>query len=144
MYKAFIKPCCTYYYCMTRPFACDGVIIQDNKIVLIKRGFEPFKGQWAVPGGRIEDNETAEQCLVREMKEETNLDVVPLKLISVYSDPQRDPRGIIVASYLCKVVGGELKAGDDAGDAKWVSLNDLPKLAGDHAKIVADAVALLK
>ncbi|MDO8554908.1 MAG: NUDIX hydrolase [Candidatus Micrarchaeota archaeon] len=129
---------------MTRPFACDGVIIQDNKIVLIKRGFEPFKGQWAVPGGRIEDNETAEQCLIREMKEETNLDVVPLKLIGVYSDPKRDPRGIIVASYLCKVVGGELKAGDDAGDAKWVSLDNLPKLASDHAKIVHDALILLK
>lgn len=126
-----------------RPFACDGVIIKDKKIVLIRRGAEPFKGQWAVPGGRIEDNESAEACLVREMKEETNLDVEPIRLIAIYSDPERDPRKVIAVSYLCRVVGGNLKAGDDAGDAKWFDIDKLPELAGDHKKIISDALPYL-
>ena len=129
---------------MVRPFACDGVIIQDNKVVLIRRGVEPFKGQWALPGGRIEDNESAEQCLIREMREETNLAVEPIKLVGVYSDPSRDPRGVIVATYLCKVISGELKAGDDAGDAQWFDLDKLPELAGDHRRMVEDTIVLLK
>jgi 8-oxo-dGTP diphosphatase len=127
---------------MSRPFACDGVIIQDGRLVVIKRGKEPYKGGWALPGGRIEDNETTEQCLVREMKEETGLDIVPVKLVGIYSAPDRDPRGIIAATYICKVVGGELKAGDDAAEAYWFDLDKVPKLGSDHGKMLADALAM--
>ena len=90
------------------PFACDGVLIEGNRILLIRRGREPFKGMWGVPGGRIEDDETAEQCLVRELKEETGLDVLPIKMTGLYSDPARDPRLIIAAAYLVRRVGGEV------------------------------------
>ena len=121
-----------------RPFACDGIIIKENKILLIKRGFEPFKGFWAIPGGRIEDHENTEECLKREMKEETNLEVEPISLVGIYSDPNRDPRGVIVATYLCKIIRGELKAGDDAADISWFSLDALPKLASDHDKMIKD------
>jgi 8-oxo-dGTP diphosphatase len=119
------------------------VLIEDGKILLIKRGREPFLGQWATPGGRIEEGETAEECARREMKEETGLDVEIIKLTGIYSDPKRDPRGIIAAAYLVRRVGGAVKGGDDAAEAKWFELGKLPPLCADHGKIVADALAQL-
>jgi 8-oxo-dGTP diphosphatase len=103
----------------------------------------PFKGQWAVPGGRIEDGETAEECAKREMKEETGLDVEILKLTGIYSNPKRDPRGIIAAAYLVRRLGGAVKGGDDAAEARWFELGRLPPLCADHSYIVADALAQL-
>ena len=127
-----------------REFACDGIIIQNNKILLIRRAADPGKGQWAIPGGRIDQHEDALSCLKREMKEETNLDVEPLAFVGLYSDPKRDSRGIIAAAYLCKVTGGELKAGDDAGEANWFSLEALPELFADHKQMIKDALKLVK
>lgn len=123
-----------------RPFACDMILIEDGKILLVRRGREPFKDEWAIPGGRIEDDETAEQCLKREMKEETGLEVEPIKLVGIYSDPKRDPRGIIAAAYLVRRTGGELKAGDDAAETEWFELEALPPLCTDHGKIIEDAI----
>ncbi len=128
-----------------RPFACDGILVEDGKILLIKRAKEPDSGKWAVPGGRIEDDETAEQCLTREFKEETGLDIEPVKLLGIYSDPARDPRRIIGAVYFVKRTGGEIMAGDDAGEAQWFGLDNIPDvLAFDHKKIVEDAKAILR
>lgn len=126
-----------------RPFACDMVLIEGNKVLLIKRASEPFKGQWAIPGGRIEDDETAEDCLRREMMEETGLEVKPIRFTGLYSDPKRDPRKVIAACYLVKRIGGKLQAGDDAGEAAWFALDDLPELAADHRKILEDAILCL-
>ncbi len=124
-----------------RPFACDGVLIENGRILLINRAKEPDLGKWAIPGGRIEENETAEECLKREFKEETGLDVEPVKLIGIYSDPKRDPRKIIGAAYIVKRIGGEIKAGDDAGEAKWFGIEELPaELAFDHREILKDAI----
>lgn len=124
-----------------RPFACDGVLIENGRILLINRAKEPDLGKWAIPGGRIEENETAEECLKREFKEETGLDVEPVKLIGIYSDPKRDPRKIIGAAYIVKRIGGEIKAGDDAGEAKWFRIEELPaELAFDHREILKDAI----
>ncbi|MFH0737727.1 MAG: NUDIX hydrolase [Candidatus Micrarchaeota archaeon] len=122
-----------------RPFACDMILIEDGKILLIKRAFDPFKGMWAIPGGKIEDDETAEGCAIREMKEETGLDIVLIRMTGLYSDPKRDPRGIIAATYLVKRIGGIVRAGDDAGEAEWFSLDSLPKLCADHGKMIEDA-----
>lgn len=119
------------------------ILIEDGKVLLIRRAREPFKGEWAIPGGRIEDNETAEQCARREMKEETGLDVELVKPTGIYSDPKRDPRGIIAAAYLVRRIGGEVRAGDDAGEARWFDLSALPKLCADHEKIVEDALRQL-
>lgn len=126
-----------------RPFACDMILVVEGKVLLIKRGREPFQGQWAIPGGRIDDDETAEQCLRREMKEETGLDVEPIRLTGIYSDPGRDPRKVIAAAYLVRRVGGELRAGDDAAEAAWFPLDDLPQLAADHKEILKDAIRCL-
>ena len=124
-----------------RPFACDMVLIENGKILLIRRGRDPFRNQWATPGGRIDDSENAEQCAKREMKEETGIDIEIIKLTGLYSDPERDPRGIIAAAFLVKRTGGEPIAGDDAAEARWFDLDDLPPLAADHKKIVEDAIS---
>lgn len=122
-----------------RPFACDSVLIEGNQILLIKRGQNPGKGLWALPGGRIEDNETARECLMREMKEETGLAVESVRLMGLYSDPNRDPRGVITAVYIVKKIGGEIKAGSDAAEVSWHPLDSLPLLAFDHEEIISDA-----
>jgi 8-oxo-dGTP diphosphatase len=123
-----------------RPFACDSILIEDGKVLLVLRGREPFKGEWALPGGRIEDDETAEECCRREMKEETGLDVEIIRLTGIYSDPKRDPRLIIAAGFIVKRVSGTVKGGDDAAEAKWFDLSALPKLCSDHARILSDAI----
>ncbi len=131
-----------------RPLACDSVLIEDGSILLILRGHEPFKGQWALPGGFLEESETAEECAVREMKEETGLDVETVRLIGVYSSPGRDPRGVVSAAFIVRRANGaegrRASGGSDASDARWFDLKQLPKLAADHAKIIADAIRIAR
>jgi len=118
----------------------DAVIIKNKKLLLIKRKYGPFKGKWALPGGHVEYGEKVEDATVREAFEETGLKVKPVKLIGVYSDPKRDPRGYSVGvAYLCKIAGGKVRAGDDAAGVKWWPLDALPELAFDHGKMVKDA-----
>jgi 8-oxo-dGTP diphosphatase len=119
----------------------DAVILGENSIVLVKRRNPPFKGMWALPGGFVECGETVEEAAVREAKEETGLDVGVVKLLGVYSDPKRDPRGPTVGTvFICKRIGGQLKADTDAIEVKEFAISDLPALAFDHGKIVADAL----
>ncbi|WP_456472696.1 NUDIX domain-containing protein [Methanocaldococcus sp.] len=123
----------------------DGIIYDNGRILLIKRKKEPFKDYYALPGGFVECGETVEEAIIREIKEETNLDVEIEKLLNVYSHPNRDPRGHTVSIvYILKVVGGSLKAGDDAKDAKFFNLDELPKLAFDHKKIIEDFIRVTK
>ena len=124
------------------PLLTVDAIIQHNDggIVLVKRGHDPFKGKWALPGGFVEVGETCERACLREVKEETGLAVKIVCLMGVYSDPKRDPRGHTVSViYVCETVGGELKGGDDAELAK--SFNDMENMefAFDHAKILSDS-----
>jgi len=115
----------------------DGIVVRGNEIVLIRRGKEPFKGQYALPGGFLDYGETLEQCVVREILEETGLRTEIVDLVGVFSDPDRDPRGhFVTAVYHLRPVGGSLKAGDDAEGAEWVHMDRLPKFAFDHGKIV--------
>uniref|UniRef100_A0A7J3TJT7 NUDIX hydrolase n=1 Tax=Geoglobus ahangari TaxID=113653 RepID=A0A7J3TJT7_9EURY len=113
-------------------------------IVLIKRKNEPFKGYYALPGGIVEYGERVEDAVVREVREETGLECKIKKLVGVYSDPERDPRGHFVSiCFLMEVVGGELRASSDAEDVKIFKLKELPKLAFDHEKMIKDAEVLL-
>ncbi len=126
-----------------RYFAVDGLIIKNKKVLLIKRGGIPFTGYWAIPGGHLDFNETAEEGVAREVKEETNLTVTSIKLFGIYSNPKRDPRQIVSAIYLVKTKGTP-KAGDDAADFKWFPLGKLPaNLAFDHKKILSDYIKTL-
>ena len=121
----------------------DGVIFMDEKIVLIRRGNEPFKGMHALPGGFVEYEEKTEDAVIREVEEETGLKTRIKGLVGVYSDPDRDPRGHTVSIvYALEPIGGELKHGDDAADVELVSVDNLPPLAFDHDRIIADAMKL--
>jgi 8-oxo-dGTP diphosphatase len=119
--------------------AVDGIIEKDNKILLIKRKNPPFKGCYALPGGFVECGETVEDAVIREIREETGLITKVKSLLGVYSSPDRDPRGHVISIvFILDVVGGQLKAGDDAKEAEFFDLNNLPKLAFDHEKIIKD------
>ncbi len=118
----------------------DAIIPYQGKIVLIKRRNEPFKGYYALPGGIVEYGERVEDAVLREVEEETGLKGKILKLVGVYSDPNRDPRGHYVSiCFIVLPVGGELKAGSDAKEIGLFSINSLPKLAFDHEKMIRDA-----
>lgn len=117
----------------------DVVIPSDEGIVLIRRGSDPFEGQWALPGGFVEVGETVEAAAVRETAEETGLAVEIVRLVGVYSDPERDPRGHNVSvAFLAHVVGGDLAAASDAAEVSVLD-PDSVELAFDHRRIVADA-----
>jgi len=117
----------------------DGIVTRNHEIALIRRGREPFKGSYALPGGFLNYGETLEHCVVREVLEETGLRTEIVELVGVYSSPDRDPRGhFVTAVFHLKPVGGGLKPGDDAKEAEWVSLDKLPKFAFDHGKILQE------
>ena len=104
---------------------CVGGIVHDegHRLLLIRRANDPGRGLWSLPGGRVETGETDQQAVVREMHEETGLLVEPGPLIG------RVVRGnYAIADYRCTVVGGELRAGDDALDARWCSAAELRAL----------------
>lgn len=121
--------------------AVDIIIPSDAGIVLIKRGQDPYKGLWALPGGFVKYGEKVEDAAVREAKEETGLSVRLKKLIGVYSNPGRDPRGHVVSvCFLGEKVAGKLKsAGGEVMETRI--FRDIPwdDLAFDHAQMLRDA-----
>ncbi len=139
-----------YTYKYPKPsVTADCVVITNEsqpKVLLIQRGNDPFKGQWAFPGGFMNMDETTEQCAIRELEEETGLVVSDLHQIGAYSKVDRDPRGrTITVAYLAIIDKPVIVHGqDDAAKAGWFPLSALPELAFDHADIMKDAIALLQ
>ena len=122
-----------------RGVSVDAVIIKDNKILLIKRGVNPFQGYWALPGGYVEWDESTEEAVAREVSEEIGLTVESCKLIGVYSSPDRHPKQVINIAYRV-TTSGNPKAGDDASEYKWFSMDNMPdKLAFDHERIITES-----
>ena len=113
-------------------------------MLLIQRGDEPFKGAWAFPGGFMNMDETTEECAFRELEEETGLKVATVHQIGAYSKIDRDPRGrTITVAYLAIVDKPvDVKGQDDAANAAWFPITDLPHLAFDHYDIMHDAIIL--
>ena len=106
------------------------VIVKDKKIVLIKRGNEPGKGKWSIPGGLVELGEPIDQAVVREAKEETCLDVVNPSLVGVVDNVDMDGDGkvkyhYVIVDYLVHVVGGNIAAASDAEELRWVNFEDV-------------------
>lgn len=123
-------------------FGMDGL---DIKVLLVERGREPFKGYWAFPGGFMNIDESAEECAVRELKEETGLENIPLEQFHTFSDVHRDPRERVVSVAYYALIGlTEVYGGDDAARAGWFSLNELPALAFDHDRILQKALEHLR
>ena len=111
--------------------SCVGAVIVDSlgRLLLIKRGHAPAAGLWSLPGGRVEAGETDEAALVREMREECGLDVVPGELAGRVRRPAGDGAVLDIRDYLATVAGGSLTPGDDAADARWVPVAELGGLA---------------
>ena len=124
----------------------DTVTLCDDKfIVLVKRRNDPYKGSWALPGGFVEYGETVESAAMRETKEETGLEVELDKLVGVYSDPERDPRGhMISVCFLAHKTGGTLKAASDAAEVQYLKIGEVSKiqLAFDHEKMIERAMKI--
>ena len=109
--------------------AVAAIIIKNGSLLLIKRGVEPSLGKWSVPGGSIEWGESLKDALKREVREETGLDIEVGEVAGVFDliVPGDDAPGFhyVIIDYFARSVGGALKAGDDAADARWVPLGDL-------------------
>ena len=126
--------------------AVDFIISKDenSKILLVRRKNDPFKGMLSIPGGFINEGETAENAMIREAKEETSLVVEPIAILGVYSDPQRDPRmHTISVTFITRIVQGSENARDDAAALQWINIEDeldgliqSQQIAFDHSKIL--------
>ena len=133
-----------------RPFVGVGaVIVQDGQVLIVKRKYEPLAGQWSLPGGGVELGETLEDSIVREMLEETGLDIEVGPVIEVFDRITRDDDGtvryhFVLVDYLCWPVGGELRASSDVADARFVDPADLPqyKLTAKANDVIARALEL--
>jgi len=137
-----------YCYDYPRPsYTADCMIFKkisdDFKILLIKRGHDPFKNFWAFPGGFTDVGETSYDAAKRELKEETGLSVNRLTEFHTFDKPGRDPRGwtvTVVYFGFSENNATLVKAGDDAADVKWFSVKELPDLAFDHREIIERAL----
>ena len=133
-----------YTYSHPRPsIAVDIVIIRKVKseyqVLLIMRAQEPYQGCYALPGGFVDIDETLEDAAARELLEETGIKVGHLHQVQTFSAVNRDPRGRVISTAFFGLVfnnDAQLVAGSDASNVSWISLDNLPKLAFDHAKII--------
>ncbi len=110
-----------------------AVILDGNRVLLVKRGREPLKGQWSIPGGVLELGETLEDGLKREIAEEVGLEIRLLEIVEVFERITRDEEGrvayhYVLADYLCEAAGGALRAGDDAESAAWFDREEVASL----------------
>ena len=140
--KAWQMP---FTYDYPRPAVSADVLVLDrdsNSILLIQRKKDPFALSWALPGGFMEMDESADVGAIRELKEETGLVINSVQQIGAYSSVDRDPRGrvVTIAFFATASESDYFAAADDAADARWFSINDLPDLAFDHAEIVSDGL----
>ncbi len=133
----------TYTYKYPRPaVTVDMAVIRKKEdryeLLLIQRKNDPFAGKWALPGGFVDMDETVEDAAARELYEETNLQNIALEQFHVFSEPGRDPRGHTVSVVFIGALNEEqeIKGKDDAKEARWFPLSDLPPLAFDHDEIV--------
>ncbi|WP_321289745.1 NUDIX hydrolase [uncultured Sunxiuqinia sp.] len=137
-----------YTYKYPRPaVTTDALILRKEtaEILLIRRGIDPFNDHWALPGGFMEMDEVLEEACIREVKEETGLELEKVEQFRVYDKVDRDPRGRTLSVIHYGFVGKDamVKGGDDAAEAAWFKLDQLPDLAFDHSTIIHDFLILL-
>jgi ADP-ribose pyrophosphatase YjhB (NUDIX family) len=120
-----------------------AIIIEDGRVLLVKRGHPPLAGEWSIPGGVLEVGETLREAAIREAREETCLRVEPADLLGVYDRVSRDDDGgtvyhYVLIDFLCSRVGGEARAADDADEVRWFTLEEAGELAlpEDTAEVI--------
>ncbi|NPA37013.1 MAG: NUDIX hydrolase [Chlorobi bacterium] len=140
-----------YTYKYPRPAVTTDAVVfakeDDNLyVLLIKRGRPPFQGMWALPGGFLDIDEELDDGVKRELQEETGLTDVELKQFHTYGAIGRDPRHRTISVAFVGMIDGlkNVKGADDATDARWFPVNDLPPLAFDHSNIINDALKYIK
>ena len=106
------------------------MVFSEDRVLLVRRGNEPSYGRWGLPGGVVELGETVKEGVVREVEEETQIQVRPLRLITTFDSIVRDDEGrirfhYVLCEFLCEYVGGELEASTDASDATWARIDEL-------------------
>jgi len=137
--QLFCPECAKFVYQNPVPVVAGLIQNQKKEILLIKRGIEPCKGSWALPSGFMELGETPQECVIREMKEETNLDCKISRLLGVYQQKGWRYKSIIVIAYILEPIGGKPVAGDDAVDLRYVHFRKLPEIPfKSHREIIND------
>ncbi len=117
-----------------RPLIGVGALIfRRGRILMAQRGKQPLKGAWSLPGGALETGESLDAAVRREVREETGLEVKPVRVFEIFERIMRDSRGAteyhyVLIDYVCRVIGGALRAGDDACRVEWVRERDLAEL----------------
>jgi len=125
----YCQKCDRIHYENPLPATAALVLNHRNQLLLVKRLIEPAKGKWCLPGGFIEIDETIEEAVLRELKEETGIIGEIEGLVDFFSQMSQHYRAILIFGYKVKILGGELKAGDDAEDAGFFGLDALPPIA---------------
>ncbi len=134
----------TYTYEFPRPAVTADILLvhrngQKATVLLVRRKHPPFQGQWALPGGFMNMDETLRQAALRELREETGIRLSGLEPFRVFDEPGRDPRGrtitLVFYAFLDEIPAGAAAA-DDAAELSWFSLDNLPALAFDHSEII--------
>lgn len=134
-----------YTYPFPRPALTADVVIfgfdgNRLKVLLIQRNLEPYAGSWALPGGFLHEDETLEECALRELYEETHFRPDFLQQFHTFSTIDRDPRGrVVTVAFLGLMPVADVRGGTDADDAQWFDLDKLPQLAFDHKDILTIA-----
>ncbi len=119
----------------------DVILERDSTILMVRRKKDPFKDYLSLPGGFVNEGETVEEAMKREAMEETSLEVHPIDILGVYSDPTRDPRKHIMTTvFIGIIISGEIRAGNDAASTEWIKLTNIEQqqVAFDHSQILRD------
>ncbi len=122
--------------------AVGAVVVHENRVLLVQRGSEPLKGHWTLPGGMLEVGETLAAGVAREVREETGLEVETVELVEIldriYREGERIRYHYVIADYLCRVMGGELRAASDAAAVRWVERAEW----NSHSALVLDPITV--
>ena len=129
-------------YPQTPLVAIGGVVVDEHRVLLVRRAREPLKGHWTLPGGLLEVGESLTEGVRREVREETGLEVTPLELVEIVDRIHRHGERVryhyVIADYLCRVCGGELRAASDADAVRWVERSEW----NSHSALVLDPVTV--